>query len=332
MSETFPRASPGGSDVHSRCLATRQWLATGELPSGANFFPGLVPSVAPESVHAVQLERARQHLSECDACQRWSAELRLFDNRVRHLLQETAVPSGGPDRLLRQLQLRDRALGLSRPEGLEASAADTTPATPLAQGPRESTEPGEWDSGRAEPVGQGDPPRTPTQTWSGDQRPSQPPLADSRQALLVQNLLVPPRERLAAADGGQGGSAWRSRRRWGAASLVALLLLAMGWWVWSPPQVRWQTVLARLAELDWRAPALRPFTRWSAATTPQLPAEMETAQIQSAPFSLPVEQVEVAVFFFESRRPGAKRVEAALAVLPVEQLAGGHRLGGFLST
>jgi hypothetical protein len=40
----------------------------------------------------------------------------------------------------------------------------------------------------------------------------------------------------------------------------------------------------------------------------------------------------VAVFFFESRRPGSKRVEAALAVLPVEQLAGGHRLGGFLAT
>lgn len=339
MSDSFPQAysdglaEPHGPGVSSLCGATRQWLATGELSAGPIVPLRLVSPPAGwvtanlPTADTAPLETARQHLAECEACQRWREDQRVFDNRVRELLHETPVPAGGPERLLRQLQLRDRALGLPRPEVAETSLPETAEAQSLELAPPWSGSPGESQP----PPGSRERPVVKERTSGGtgplDLSLTPPTASASVRAFTAQSF-----ERTAPTRSvGQPGRARVNRRRWGAASLVALLLVA-GWWAWTPPQVPWQAVLARLAELDWRAPGLRPFTHWSAAATPQLPVEMETVQIQSAPFSLPVERVEVAVFFFESRRPGSKRVEAALAVLPVEQLAGGHRLGGFLAT
>lgn len=324
FSQPFPnRPAP-------ECLAAREWLAILDCLANSTPHSGEASvveveaadlqetaKVLPEELsirEREQLAQARQHTARCPDCQLWLSDQRRFDRQVGELLRATPVPVEGPERLLRQLRLRERALRLA--------PLPQTAVLPVDTGVRS----------RADASLPSDAPQSSLVGGGVPVEPSGLPVLRASEPLGpgAGASVLPPSN--SATGGPTSGNGRRRRRQVAVAAVVALLLCTLGWWIWTPPQVGGAEVFARLAQLDWRAPALRPFAGWASRVAPRLPAEMETAQIQSAPWELPVERVEVAVFFFESRRPGAKQVQAALAILPVEHLLGGHRLGGFLST
>jgi hypothetical protein len=242
---------------------------------------------------AVAVARAEGHLVNCPHCREVVVARQQFDQRVAQLLDQTEVPVAGLARLKRKL-------------AAARAPSDSQPVSHTIPPPNARSVPAATAAALVSlPVPAG--------------------RAGGSAALAASAIAAPSNDRVSTSP---HHTAVSRRRVWlqRGGAVVALLLLAwLSVWWQAQPQTSFSRLVGALAQLDWsqldwKFTRLAPLQTLQNGAEPRLPDEIETRQIAMGPGTLEVDRVQAAVFLFRFTRRGANQVQAALAVIPVNQV------------
>lgn len=250
----------------------------------------------PGDTDSTLLSFALGHLEYCSNCRHVVRERERFDFRVASFCREIVPPVDGRERLLQLL----------------SATADASPA----------------DGHGSLEIGASD--------WGASDRGVSDRGVTDRAASASVPAVPGPRE-VSSGDHSHATKTTRrpSRRRVLQAAVAAMFLLGTAGtalWFNQLPATSVDQILAALGVMDWRESGQPELLVLQNGQAVRLPEEMKTSAIQGAPRLLAVERVQTAVFFFQFSRHGARRVQAALAAVPVSQLSPALNQRRFLAT